>query len=118
MEYFVLQECPLDYVMGGAFQQKLDKVFSGLQGVIGIADDMFICSRTVEEHDQNLTNFLNSTSWHGLKTGESKIQYKKTSVEFYGLQFVTNGHKPTDNKFHDIQLMPEPKDIKPATIIS
>ena len=32
-------------------------------------------------------------------------------MEFYGLEFNTNEHKPTDKKIHDIQLMPEPKDI-------
>ena len=32
-------------------------------------------------------------------------------MEFYGLQFTTNGYKPTDKKIHDIQLMPELKDI-------
>ena len=46
-------------VLGDAFQWKLDEVFSGLQGVTGIVDDMFIYGRTEEEHDQNLTNFLN-----------------------------------------------------------
>ena len=33
-------------VMGDAFQQKLDETFSGLQGVRGIANDMFIDGRT------------------------------------------------------------------------
>ena len=43
-----------------------------------------------------LTNFMNRTREHGLKIGLEKIQYKKTSVEFYGSQFTTQGHKPTD----------------------
>ena len=73
---------------------------------------MFIYDRTQEEHDQNLINFLNRTRQHGLTIGPSKIQNKKTSVEFYGLQFTTNGHKSIDKKFHDIHLMLEPKDIK------
>ena len=62
--------------MGDTFQQKLDEVFSGLQGIAGIAHDIFIYGRTEEEHDHNLTNFLKRTRQHGLKIGASKIQYK------------------------------------------
>ena len=96
-------------VVGDAFQWKLDEVFSGLQGVTGIADDMFIYGRS-EEYDQDLTNFLNRTRQHGMKIGESKIQCKKTSLEFYSLQFTTNRYKLTNKKIQDIQLMLEQKD--------
>ena len=99
-------------VAGDAFQQTLDQVYSNLKGVTGIADDMFIYGTSDDDHDQNLTNFLNRTREHGLKIGLEKIQYKKTSVAFYGSQFTTQGHKPTDKKIQDIQLMPKPKDIK------
>ena len=99
-------------VAGDAFQQKLDQVYSNLNGVTRIADDMFIYGTSDDYHDRNLTNFLTRTREHGLKIGLEKIQYKKTSVEFYGSQFTTQGHKPTDKKIQDIQLMPKPKDIK------
>ena len=105
-------------VLGDAFQQKLDEVLAGLQGVTAMAYDIFIYARTEEEHDQNLTNLLNRTRQHRLKIGASKIQYKKTSVEFYGLQFTTNGYKPTDKKMYDIWMMPEPKRCQAVTIIS
>ena len=72
---------------------------------------MFIFGRT-EEHDRNLTNFLNRAREHGLKIGAEKIQYKKTSVKFFGLQFTTDGHKPTDKKVQDVQMMPQPKNLK------
>ena len=99
-------------VAGDAFQQKLGEVFSGLGGVTSIADDMFIFGRTEEEHDRNLTNFLNRAREHGLKIGAEKIQYKKPAVEFYGLQFTTDGHKPTGKKVQDVQIMPQPQDLK------
>ena len=99
-------------VAGDASQQKLDEVFSGLEGVTGIANDMFIFGRTEEEHDRNLTNFLNRAREHGPKIGAQKIQCKKTSVEFYGLQSTAHGHKPTDKKIQDTQMMSQPKDLK------
>ena len=73
---------------------------------------MFIFGGPEEEHDRNLTNFLNRAREHGLEIGAEKIQYKKTSVEFYELQFTTEGHKPTDKKVQDIQMMPQPKDLQ------
>ena len=76
-----------------AFQQKLDEVFSGLEGVTGIADDMFIFGRREEEHDRNLTNFLNRAREHGLKIGAEKIQYRKhqsNSMDYSSQQMDTN----------------------------
>ena len=99
-------------VAGDAFQQKLDQVYSNLKGVNGIAHDMFIYGTSDDDHDKNLTNFLNRTREHGLKIGLEKIQFKKTSVEFYGSQFTTQGHKPNDKIIQAIQLMPKPKGIK------
>ena len=99
-------------VTADAFQQKLDKVYSNLNSVTGIADDMFIYGTSDDDHDQNQTNFLNRTREHGLKIGLEKIQYNKTSVEFYGSQVTTQDHKPTEKKIQDIQLMPKPKGIK------
>ena len=98
-------------VAGDAFQPKLDQVYSNLIGVTGIADDMFIYGTSDDDHDQNLTNFLDRTRECGLKIGLEKIQYKKSSVEFYGSQFTTQGHKSTDKKMQDIQLMPKPKTL-------
>ena len=72
---------------------------------------MFLYRKTDKEHDRNLTNFLNIAGEHGLKIGADKIQYKKISIEFYGLQFMTDGYRPTDKKIHDIQLIPEPKEV-------
>ena len=99
-------------VAGDALQCKRDAVYSNLKGVAGIADCMFIYGTSDDDHDKNLTNFLNRTREHGVKIGLDKIQHVKTSVEFCGSQFTTQGHKPINKKIQDIQLMPEPKDIK------
>ena len=79
---------------GDVFQQKLDEVFSNLQGVTGIADDKFIYGDSDQSHGRYLK-----------KVRLDKIQYKKTSVEFYKSHFTTDGHKPIDMKIQDIQLM-------------
>ena len=100
------------HVAGDAFRCKLDAIYSNLKGVTGIADDIFIYSTSNDDHNQNLTDFLNRTREHGLKIGLDKMQYKRMSFEFCGSQFTTQGHKPMNKKIQDIQLMPELKDIK------
>ena len=69
-------------ITGDAFKQKLEEIISGLQGVTGIADDLFIYNRMEEEHNRYITAFLNWAWQHVLKIGADKIQYKKTSVKF------------------------------------
>ena len=40
------------------FQSKLDSIFIGMEGVIGIADDMVIAGRDEMEHDRNFLAFI------------------------------------------------------------
>ena len=42
------------------FQSKLDAIFIGMEGVIGIADDMVIVRRDEMEHDRNILIFMES----------------------------------------------------------
>ena len=49
-------------IASDVFQQKLDSIFIGMRGVTGIADYMVIYGSNDEEHDRNLTLFL-ETIW-------------------------------------------------------
>ena len=88
-------------VAGYAIHWKLYKVLSGLQGVTGTADDMFVYGRREEEHDWNPTAFLNQAQQHGCKIGVDKIQFTKISVKFHGFQLTTDGYKPRSKKIQD-----------------
>ena len=45
-------------VASHVFQKKLDEIFHSVPGVTGIADDMVIYGKSVEEHDKYFLSFL------------------------------------------------------------
>ena len=100
-------------VSGDAFQRKIDSVYNGLNMTTGIADDMLIWGEKEDgsDHDQALTEFFKTTRENNLKLNFDKIQYKTTSVSFFGETYTTDGHKPSDDKVKAIVEMPTPKDV-------
>ena len=66
------------------FQSKLDAIFIGMEGVTGIADDMFIAGKDEMEHDRNFLAFMERCMENNLTLNSEKIQFKQTQVSFYG----------------------------------
>ena len=59
------------------FQSKLDTIFIGMEGVIGIADDMVIAGRNEEEHGRNFLVFMKKCMSNNLTHNAEKIQFKQ-----------------------------------------
>ena len=55
------------------FQSKLDSIFIGIEGVIGIADDMVIAGRDKMEHDRNFLAFMEKCMSNNLTLNSEKI---------------------------------------------
>ena len=66
------------------FQSKLDSIFIGMEGVMGIADDMVIADRNEMEHDRNFLAFMEKCMDNNLTLNSEKVQFKQTQVSFYG----------------------------------
>ena len=66
------------------FQFKLDSIFSGMEGVTGIADDMVTAGRNEMEHDKNFLAFMEKCMSNNLTLNSEKIQFKQFQVSFYG----------------------------------
>ena len=66
------------------FQSKLDSIFIGMEGVIGIADDMVIASRDEMKHDRNFLTFMEKCMSNNLTLNSEKLQFKQSQVSFYG----------------------------------
>eukprot|EP00919_Chromeraceae_sp_WS-2016_P016426 GHVR01039352.1.p1 GENE.GHVR01039352.1~~GHVR01039352.1.p1 ORF type:complete len:130 (-),score=9.82 GHVR01039352.1:70-459(-) len=92
--------------------RNLDAVLSGLNNVTGIADDVYIYAENEHQHAIALTNLLNRFRENGIKIGANKIQYKLSTVNFYGITCTSDGHKPQDNKITSIVTMETPKNVK------
>ena len=57
------------------FQSKLDSIFIGMEGVMGIADDMVIARRDEMEHDRNFLAFMEKSMDNNLTLNSEKIHF-------------------------------------------
>ena len=72
------------------FQKKLDAVYNGKPGVIGITDDIIIIGNSEEEHSHNFWNFLQ------IKKQQPETEWKEAPVQTQGgivlwIQMVKGG---------------------------
>ena len=68
------------------FQYKLDECFSKIKQVIIIPDDIMIVGYKPDhsDHDQALTNLLETAQKCNVKPNCDKLQYKQDEIEFFG----------------------------------
>ena len=92
------------------FQSKLDSIFIGMEGVIGIADDMVIAGRDEMEHDRNFLAFMEKCMSNNLTLNLEKIQSKQTQVSFYGHCWSKQGISPDPKKIQALNHMEFPLD--------
>ena len=100
------------------WQQRMNQLIEGLQGIEVIADDFLVCGSgdTTEEarvnHDFNLRAFLNRARETGLKLNPTKVKLRCTSVPFIGHVLTDKGLAPDPEKTAAIINMPNPTNVK------
>ena len=67
-----------------------------------------IYGSTEQEHDNNLTHFMDIAKQHGLVLNSKKCEIKSKQVSFFGQLYTSNGMKPDPQKVSDLREMPEP----------
>ena len=98
------------------FQRRLDHALEGLEGVMNVADDVFIIGQgstyqdAVKHHDQNLRALLSRCTDYGIKLNEQKLQLRKTSLKFLGHLVTAEGLRPDPEKVRTVEDTPTPKD--------
>ena len=87
----------------------------GLPGVACIADDIFIygCGDTVEQAELNMIAFLERCRECNLRLNDDKLQLKRESVTYMGLELTSSGLRPSRLKIESILDMEQPGD-RPA----
>ena len=68
-------------------QNVVENILSGLERVMNLIDDAFICGKTEEEHDRNLNAVLQRIQDKGLTLNPDKCVFKQTEFEFFGMKF-------------------------------
>ena len=94
------------------FQQKMDEMFEGMQGVTPLIDDVIIHGTTREEHDHNLKAALEKASMNKLKLNADKLSVGVNQVEYFGHLITDEGLKPDPGKVTAIKSMPPPENKK------
>ena len=94
------------------FQRKLDAIFLSVPGVTGIADDMVICGRTDQEHDEHLVNFLEVCRKNTLTLNPDKMQFRLPQVSFFEHQWSTRGLSPDPKKIEAVKRLELPQDVE------
>ena len=92
------------------FQSKLDAIFIGMEGDIGIADDMIIAGKDEMEHDKNFLAFMEKCMENNLTLNSEKIQFKQSQVSFYGHIWSEHGISPDTKKIQALKHMEFPPD--------
>ena len=80
------------------FQSKLDAIFIGMKGVMGIVDDMIIAGKDEMEHNRNFLAFMEKCMKNNLTLNSEKIQFKQTQVPFYGHIWSKHSISPDPKK--------------------
>ncbi|PIO60094.1 hypothetical protein TELCIR_18417 [Teladorsagia circumcincta] len=85
----------------GIFQQVMNKMVTGLQGVAAYLDDILVGGKTEQEHQENLLAVFGRIADYGSKTRNtiSRVILDK------------NGRRPNPEKIDAIKNMDEPKNI-------
>ena len=73
------------------FQNTLQQLLHGIDGVRNIADDIIIFGSNHEEHNKTLET-------HGLTLNMSKCKFLKQYLKFFGMIFSTEGVRPDPKK--------------------
>ena len=90
------------------FQTKIDQTFEGCQGVAGIADDIVVFGKTIEDHDRNMHGMLERCQGTGLKLNPEKCFVKQEKIRFYGVVCGKEGIQPDPDKVSALKQMSPP----------
>ena len=100
------------------FQKRLNIALDGLDGVIGLSDDVIIYGSgdTVEaatpDHDTNLTALLNRCRSVGIKLNKEKAEIRKNEITFLGHRITSEGLKIDPEKVKAVLEMRKPENVK------
>ncbi|XP_062534290.1 uncharacterized protein K02A2.6-like [Armigeres subalbatus] len=95
----------------GAFQQLMNSMVADLEGVDTFLDDIFVASKTEEEHHKMLKALFQRRQAYGFVLREEKCNILQTEVKYLAHIVDENGLRPDPSKVEAIVKMPPPKDV-------
>ena len=95
----------------GIFQRTMEQLLAGMQMVVVYLDDILVCGRTLQEHDEVLKQVLDRLQSAGLRLNREKCLLSQPSVMFLGHHIDATGIHPTAEKVQDVTNAPVPTNV-------
>ena len=96
------------------FQRVVEDVIGGIDGAFNISDDIFIFGKGDDPcgaHDKALDEVLCRLKESGLTANLPKCEFRKPSMEFYGMIFSESGLAPDVKKVEALVQMSPPANV-------
>lgn len=94
------------------FSILLNKILSGIQGVVSHIDDILIHAPTMEKHNQILYEVLKRIEAEGITLNKEKCIFGSQSLTFLGHQISSKGVMIDPDRIEAMRNFPEPKNRK------
>ena len=94
------------------FQNAMDQILQGMDGVICYIDDILITGKDEAEHLQRLDAVLTRLENHGLRLQLAKCKFMQERVTYLGHVISADGIAPTREKVCGIADAPQPRDVQ------
>lgn len=95
----------------GIFQEIMDSMLAGLDGVVSYLDDVIVVGKTLDEHNTNLRSVLERIREWGFRIKANKCRFMMKEICYLGFIVDKNGRRPNPDKVAAIVKMPVPNDI-------
>ncbi|UYV81082.1 hypothetical protein LAZ67_19002721, partial [Cordylochernes scorpioides] len=93
------------------FQSVMDRVLSGIRGVICYIDDVLIATASIEEHLALLKTIFARLAKYNIKLKKEKCLFLQKEIEYLGHLVTEEGIRPLDHKVQAIQKAKTPTNI-------
>ncbi|UYV80675.1 K02A2.6-like [Cordylochernes scorpioides] len=90
------------------FQSVMDRVLSGIGGVICYIDDVLIATASIEEHLALLKTIFARLAKYNIKLKKEKCLFLQKEIEYLGHLVTGEGIRPLDHKVQAIQKAKTP----------
>ena len=96
---------------GDEYNRRGDQIFSGIENMEKIVDDLLIHTKTFQEHMKCLLEILEKCRVNHITLNPDKFQFVKDSVVFGGYRITPNGTEADPEKVKAITKFPIPKNL-------
>ncbi|UYV63839.1 K02A2.6-like [Cordylochernes scorpioides] len=93
------------------FQSVMDRVLSGIGGVICYIDDVLIATASIKEHLALLKTIFARLAKYNIKLKKEKCLFLQKEIEYLGHLVTEEGIRPLDHKVQAIQKAKTPTNI-------